>query len=72
MSFLFDLLETIFGQLTHAFCFMTGEVLHWAFSLGSHRIRWWESADDNVTWPKAILGFLFWCAVGSLVWQLAF
>lgn len=72
MFILFDLLESIFRALVPAFCFMTGEVLHWAFSLGSHRVRWWESCDDNVIWPKAILGFLFWCAIGSAAWWVIF
>ncbi len=72
MSFLWELIEMVFGQVISAFLFVTGEALHWMVTLGSHRIRRWESQDDNVIWPKMIIGLLFWGAVGYLVWQFAF
>ena len=71
MSILWELFEEFVLRAVCVFLFLTGEVLHWAFSLGSHRIRWWELQDQNVTWPKVVVGILFWSAVGSAVWQFA-
>ncbi len=60
MSLIAETLWEVVGSAVTTFLFLTGEVLVWAFTLGRHRVRWWELQDVNVTWPLTLLGTAFW------------
>ena len=48
MEFLWELLVETVGKFLYVACFLTGEVLIKAATLGTHRMRWWEQQDFNV------------------------
>lgn len=72
MGLLEDAIGHFFSEFIGLFLYTTGDVLLWIFTLGRHRIRWWDALDPNVTWPLIILGFVFWLGVGALVWTYFF
>lgn len=72
MSLVGDVIEDFVGAWIGAFLFLTGEVLRKVFTLGRHRIRWWNVQDKNLNWPMTMLGLAFWLAVGALVAYLVF
>ena len=63
MWFVQELLEAILWRLLGGWVYFTGEAIRFVFTLGGHRMRWWDSEDMNASWPSLLLGTSFWAAV---------
>ena len=70
MQLLTDLLlDVVFWGVAVA-CFVTGELLLKALTLGRHRVRWSEIRDHRLSWSPALLGAGSYAALGALVYVL--
>jgi len=68
VQWILEMILEIFADWIGKLLFLTGEALRVAFSMGRHRVHWWEEGDPNVAWPSVALGLLFWAAlIGLLV-----
>ena len=70
MQFLVEILLDVVFWGGGVVLFLTGEVLLWIFTFGSHRIRWYEVQDHNITWPPTLLGLAFFMGLGAIVYWL--